>query len=262
MIVPAVSVAIALVFSSAPEIPENQTARKSVYRLYPAVDVAVITVSMLAIVVPYSFSSSFISPRCPCNPSEVNALDRHVIGNHSAAAATISDLSVGLAWVAPVALDLIDVGWGRAWFEDMVVYAEALLVSGALVTVAKHTVQRPLPVVYAGQAPELINRPGGYRSFYSGHATNAVTALTVGAMTYTARHGPAWWPWVATAAFGISVGAERVFAGRHFYSDVAVGAFAGALVGWAIPKLHQTTGSSVTLLPAPGGVQFAITRTF
>lgn len=260
MLASAISIAAALVIGVGPE--PSTGAPGSIYRLYPAVDLTVMTASALTITIPYVFASSFITPRCPCSPSEVNALDRHVIGNNSALAATVSDVSVALTWLAPVAVDLFDVGFDRVWVEDMLVFTEALLVNGALVSIAKVTVQRPLPVVYAGQAPELINRPGGYRSFYSGHTSSAVAALTVGAMTYTIRHGPAWWPWAVTAGFGISIAAERVLAGQHFYTDVAVGALAGALVGWAIPKLHQVTGSDFTLAPAPGGAQLAFIRVF
>src|SRR5919198_2488096 len=212
---------------------------ESVYRVHPLIDGAVIVAGAATAAVPYRFSSSLIHPRCPCDPSEVNPIDRTIIGNHSEAADMVSGVSVAAAWLVPVVTDVVDVGVSHELLEDMVVYAEGLAVNGALVTLAKYSVQRPLPIVYAGLAPDLINSPRGYRSFYSGHTSNALTALMVASMTYTLRHGPAWWPWVVTGIFGFSIATERVLAGRHFYSDVAVGAFSGVLVGWTIPRLHE-----------------------
>jgi membrane-associated phospholipid phosphatase len=230
--------------------PSAADRHRSVYSVRWPIDVPVSVVGGLMVALPYDLGGGLIRERCPCDPSQVNPIDRGVIGNHSAAANRISDVSVGLALIAPIILDAVDVGTSHDLVEDMLVYAEALAVNGALVTVAKWAVQRPLPVVYSGDAPELVNAPGGYRSFYSGHTSNAVTALMAASMTYTLRHGETWWPWVVTGAFGFSVGAERVAAGRHFYTDVAVGALAGVLVGWLIPRIHERTGAAVAVAPA------------
>jgi membrane-associated phospholipid phosphatase len=84
-----------------------------------------------------------------------------------------------------------------------------------------------------------LNQPGGYRSFYSGHVSNVVAALSMTAMTLELRHHQHIWPWLVVAAIGAMVAAERVAAGRHFYTDVAVGAFAGAAVGTLVPLAHR-----------------------
>ena len=68
--------------------------------------------------------------------------------------------------------------------EDATVYVDTLSVNGALVTAAKYIVQRPLPRTYAGD-PALVNQPGGYRSFYSGHTSLVVAALSATAVTLT-----------------------------------------------------------------------------
>jgi membrane-associated phospholipid phosphatase len=172
--------------------------------------------------------------------AEVNALDRHVIGNHNKFLDDVSDATAGIVLVAPLVLDAVDVGASRVLLEDATVFAETLAVNGALVTAAKYTVQRPLPRTYAGD-PTLLNQPGGYRSFYSGHVSVVVAALSVTAVTLEARHGQRIWPWILVAAIGSMVAAERVAAGRHFYTDVAVGAIAGATVGTLVPIAHLRT---------------------
>ena len=236
--------------------PPGDAAPKSVFAVRPLLDGALIAGTAGGTLVTYLFAGSLIHPRCPCDPAEVNALDRSVIGNHSALADATSNVMVGAALLAPVVADALGVGLSKALLEDLTVEAEALAVNGALVTLVKYTVQRPLPVVYAGQAPELIDDPGGYRSFYSGHTSLAVASLSTAAVTWTLRHGASPWPWIATAATGVGVAALRIEAGRHFYSDVGVGALAGFAVGTLIPLLHRLEDEDrrLALVPALDGV--------
>jgi membrane-associated phospholipid phosphatase len=210
----------------------------SVYRVSPAIDAPIIGATLLAIAIPYAFAGTFIHPRCPCDPNAVNALDRHVIGNHNKFLDDASDVTAGIVMVGPLLLDWLDVGLSRTLLEDATVYGETLAVNGALVTATKYIVQRPLPRTYAGD-PALLNQPGGYRSFYSGHTSLVVAALSATAVTLEARHGQRVWPWLMVAAIGGMVAAERIAAGRHFYTDVAVGAVAGAAVGTLVPIAHR-----------------------
>ena len=140
------------------------------------------------------------------------------------------------------------------------VLVETILVNGALLSTAKYSVQRPIPRAYSPGLPEVVSSPHAYRSFYSGHTSYTFAALTAGSMTWTMRHGATWWPWVVTAVVGTSVALERLYAGRHFPSDVLVGAAAGTLVGLAVPWLHARARlgpGAVDLEPAPGGAVLA-----
>ncbi|HEY4394723.1 MAG TPA: hypothetical protein VGP64_11700 [Polyangia bacterium] len=73
----------------------------AVYDVSLPIDGAVIVVSGAGILVPYLLSSRLIHPICPCSPSSVNSFDRGVIGNASDTADLISNVTVGLAMVAP-----------------------------------------------------------------------------------------------------------------------------------------------------------------
>lgn len=257
------SLTIAVVLSGAS--PSAQAEPKSVYKLNTSVDAAVIASATAANIVPEIFASDLIKPRCPCNPGEVNAFDRGVIGNNNEFLDSLSDVSVGVAVAAPALLDALDVGFNHILVEDLTVYVETLTVSGAFTTLAKYTVQRPLPRVYAGQDPKLASEPGGYRSFYSGHASTTFSALTAASLTYNLRHPSSVWPWVITGVYGTAVAAERVAAGRHFYTDVIVGALAGSAVGYVIPWLHErdeikSNGEKreVSLAPISSGVELTV----
>ncbi|HEY6050416.1 MAG TPA: phosphatase PAP2 family protein, partial [Thermoanaerobaculia bacterium] len=214
--------AILLLFSAAAPPQAVESPPASVYRVRVAVDAPAIAVATLGALLPYVFASDLIHPRCPCDPSEVNALDRHVIGNHNKLLDDASDATAAVAVAAPLLLDAVDLGLSEPFLEDAAVYAETLAVNGALVSFAKYTVQRPLPRTYEGD-PGLVSRPGGYRSFYSGHTSLTVAALAASAMTLRLRRGEKVWPWIVAGLVGAMVSAERVAAGRHFYTDVAVG---------------------------------------
>jgi membrane-associated phospholipid phosphatase len=154
-------------------------------------------------------------------------------------------------------LDAVDIGVNDVWAADAEVFTETLVVNGALVTAAKYIVQRPLPRTYAGD-PNLINQPGGYRSFYSGHTSLVFAGLAATAMTMRLRYGEKVWPWVVTGVVGTSVAIERVADGRHFPSDVIVGALMGSATGIAVPWLHARAQSRHQRLrlafARPGGI--------
>jgi membrane-associated phospholipid phosphatase len=216
---------------------------RSVYHISPPVDITVTVATALGTALAYLNSDKLITPRCPCDPNEVNGFDRGAIGNTNPTAARLSDLTVLTVAVAPLVLDAIDLGGvNNVWWEDAVVFAQTLAVQGALMTTAKFIVQRPLPRTYAGD-PSLIDSPDGYRSFYSGHTSLVFAGLSATAMTIRLRYGEKTWPWIVTGVVGTSVAIERVADGRHFPTDVIAGAVMGTAVGIVVPWLHSRGGA-------------------
>ena len=250
--------------SPAPTAAATPETPASTYRFVPAIDVPVLVLGSLGWAAPYAFSSRIITPTCPCDRASVNAFDRGAIGHHSDLAGYVSDGTVGLALLAPAIIMVRGAAAPAAW-EDLSVYAEVLVVNGALATVVKFAVQRPLPRTYEGQA-DLVSSPRGYRSFYSGHTSLAFAALSAGSMTMSLRYGHVWVPWLVTLAVGASVGAERVLGGYHFPSDVLVGALVGTATGVIIPYLHarRDRSSSVRfgIFPSGRSVWLAATGSF
>jgi hypothetical protein len=178
---------------------------RDIYQLHLAVDIPVSLVAGSAGLVRVLFEDQLARKSCPCDPSQVNALDRHAIGNHSAAASIAANVTVyGVMAALPVA-DLLDVGWSRTWGEDMVVYAETIAVDTALQNAANFIVARPRPRTYAGD-PDFLNSGEGYVSFYAGHVSTAFATLSMAAFTIRQRHGERVWPWIVACLLGASVG--------------------------------------------------------
>jgi membrane-associated phospholipid phosphatase len=223
-------------FTSAARAEGERSDPAAIYDVSLPIDGFVIVASSAAILVPYALSSHLITPTCPCSASSVNRLDRGVIGNASNTADTISNVTVGLAIAAPPIADWLALGTSRTLLDDVVIFTESLTVNGAINTAVKYSVQRPIPRAYSD--PKAAASPSSYRSFYSGHTSLAFAAFSTVSVTLDRRYGLTWQPWVVSVLIGASVGAERVLAGYHFYTDVVAGAVAGTAVGTLVPIAH------------------------
>ena len=266
MLVYALTAAVVLVLeaSDAPQLSDASadvpaaahSAPGSVYLLHPWTDGVLLGATTVSWVVLSATGPSFVTPHCPCDPSQVPGFDRVALHWHSQAADVAGNVTEVLALLAPVGVDLVDVGFGEALFEDMVVYSEVLSISGTATQAAKYGVQRPRPYVYGSTSTAVLRSPASYTSFFSGHATVTFGALTTLAMTESFRHGPMVWPWLLAGLLGTSVAVERVLAGQHFPTDVIVGAAVGVGTGVLVPWLHRRAVPAeprVDVVFRPGG---------
>src|SRR3954451_10122977 len=115
-----------------PPAQADDAPTRDIYEVHLAVDVPVTVVAGSMGLVRVLFEDQLARKSCPCDPSGINAIDRGTVGNHSAAASLAANVTVyGVMAALPLA-DLIDLGWRRAWAEDLVVYAETLAIDTAL----------------------------------------------------------------------------------------------------------------------------------
>ena len=197
---------------------------------------------------------------------DLSRIDRWAAGNYSKDAAVISDILIVSGVVAPMAittLESLHSGAGlNPVFTEAVIFSEALAISSSLNLLVRSLRIHPRPLVYGSDAPEDEKRKGeASGSFYSGHANGAFLAATYLAYTYPLRH-PEFqhkeWLWAGSLGAAAAVAGLRVAAGKHFTSDVVVGAAAGAFFGWAFPRMHLTGASErraqLRLLPIHEGI--------
>lgn len=181
---------------------------------------------------------------------DLAGFDRWAAGNHSPVAAHTSDILLFSLGALPMALSAWDahrLGNWRPVAVEGVIYGEALLLSSALNLYVRSLQIHPRPLVFSGDAPRSDRLAGDASgSFYSGHATGAFLAAVYLAYTYPLRHpdfqGRAWL-WGAGLGGAATVAGLRVAAGKHFPSDVVVGAALGGLAGWAFPRMHLRPGA-------------------
>jgi membrane-associated phospholipid phosphatase len=216
---------------------------REVYQLHLAIDVPVTLVAASAGLVRELFKDELVRKTCPCDPSGINSLDRGAVGNHSAVAGLVSDITaVGVPLMLPL-FDLLDLEMSRAMWEDLVVYAETIAIDTALQNATNFIVARPRPRTYAGD-PAYVAGAEGYLSFYAGHVSTIFASVSAASFTIRRRYGEHIWPWIVSGLIATSVAVERVASGDHFPTDVAAGALAGTAVGLAVPWLHLRRGES------------------
>ncbi|HET7502365.1 MAG TPA: phosphatase PAP2 family protein [Kofleriaceae bacterium] len=183
--------------------------------------------------------------------------DGAVHARFSPRAAQISDGLLAATIAAPLTYlvgDTVEDADG----DRLVLYGESLAVNLAVFEGAKHLVRRPRPYLYS-TSPAVARYAAAqgddaYQSFYSAHAATAFCAATTGAYL-AAVSAPrmvrriAWTGGFATAA---AVANLRVRAGKHFYSDVVIGAAVGIAIGYAVPALHADGAAYVPSLGDAG----------
>jgi membrane-associated phospholipid phosphatase len=196
-------------------------------------------------------SAAFIEPKLPaclptCEPpSNLNSIDRRVLGNHSPAAHTAADILVATLLVLPHAIHLTATqGKDNAWLEDAAISAEAVVLAQGLTQLTKAAVGRPAPLVYDETVPlDERTSKDALGSFWSGHTATAFAAATSFAVSYWLRRPDDPWKWVVLAALestALSIGFLKIRAGYHYPTDILAGALAGASTGVLVPMLHRT----------------------
>jgi membrane-associated phospholipid phosphatase len=189
------------------------------------------------------------------------AIDRWAAGTYSPAAALASDALIFPLLVLPMAATAWDSHKGnqswRAAFEDAVVYGEACALSSSLDLLARSARVHPRPLVYGKDVPadeRLSGEASG--SFYSGHANGAFLSAVYFSYTYSLRHPESdlrGWLWAGSLGTAAAVSGLRVAAGKHYLSDVVIGAAAGSFFGWIFPYMHRSEASGLRLGMAIGG---------
>jgi hypothetical protein len=179
--------------------PAPKAQAPEVYRLRLAADIPIIVAGVGAGLARVLFKDKLARKSCPCDSASINRLDRWTVGYHSQAASVAADVTVYGVLIALPFVDLLDVGFGRALGEDVVVYVEALAVSTAIQNATNFITARPRPRSYAGD-PAMANSGEGYLSFYAGHVSTVSAGLAVVALTIRKRYGEQVWPWIVGRA--------------------------------------------------------------
>jgi len=186
------------------------------------------------------------------DPESLNWFDRSAARRWSPGAAAASDIMLYTTLAAPLSLMLTDQG-SRQPGKLGAIYLETVLLQGGLTFLAKNSFARTRPYVYnddpdipLAKKMEKTSR----HSFYSGHTSSAFASMVFLAGVFEKLYPESSarvWVWGGCMTAAAATGYLRYAAGRHYPTDILVGAVMGAFVGYLVPSLHEIeTG-------APGG---------
>ncbi|MFW5741580.1 MAG: phosphatase PAP2 family protein, partial [Myxococcota bacterium] len=181
---------------------------------------------------------------------ELIGWDERLRGRYSREASAKSDTLATLTITGPM-FAVVGAGLDESAAHRGIIYLEAVSAGMLLNAAAKYLVQRPRPYAYSLD-PDLVEMTrrqtkDSHLSFYSGHATLTFTAAVAGSYLYGAQSDDETSRaalWGIELAMASATAGLRVRAGKHFYSDVVLGALVGAGIGAAIPRLHLDSPSS------------------
>ncbi len=113
----------------------------------------------------------------------------------------------------------------------------------------------PRPELYSSGAD--LSRGDAWGSFYSGHASAAFALAVFSGMWFDAKNpGSSLSPvvWGVSLTSAALVGGLRIWAGKHYPSDVLAGAAIGSLSSFAVLRLHRSSNVSLAALPGYLGI--------
>lgn len=198
------------------------------------------TIIGLSLAGAYLFSLLPVNTSTSWEKEMFGKLDESLRGRYSARAATISDVTLGLTVAAPVLEQLGRDADDQAAARAMI-YGETFGLNLLANAAVKYTVGRPRPYSYA-EGPGIDTDDKDSRlSFYSGHSSIGFSSAVAGSVLYAAdatSTGRKAGAWMINLALASATANLRIRAGKHFYSDVFVGALVGGAIGYAVPALH------------------------
>jgi membrane-associated phospholipid phosphatase len=204
------------------------------------------------------YSRGFIiRPHCAqqpetCTVDSLLPMDRPAVGLEIRNADSLSFTTQGLSGIVALSVPPLwhlttvilgqatPVGALAALGTDLVIFTQTTAFNGLFTESAHLITQRPRPFVYAdpARATDFAN----YTSFYSGHTSFSAAATVFLLLTLAGRGAAVWLLGLAGAtSYGLMslTGLYRVLAGRHFPTDVLMGALAGACVAVLIALRHR-----------------------
>lgn len=194
--------------------------------------------------------------------NSINGFDRGATREFNDAVSDASWVLAGAVVAAPLSL-LFDSDVRRDWREFSFMYTETMALAVVLPAIGKSSVQRIRPLVYNPDIPlerKLALDPKG--SFFSRHTTVAFASAVFLCTVYD-RYNPdsraKMYLWTGSIAAAAGVGYMRYESGRHFPTDIIVGAAVGSALGWGIPALHRSAGGRLTVAPLVEGRRFGLT---
>ena len=176
------------------------------------------------------------------NRIDVNIFDRSATYNYSKSSSDASDYLVRFTAAAPLILFL-----DGEMKNDRITYAamflENLMFSGVLSNTAKELITRYRPLVYNPDVADSKKLSAdNRRSFFSGHTTTAFSSAVFLSTVFDELHPNSpyrYYVWAGSLLAASSVGYFRYSAGKHYPTDILVGAAVGSALGYLIPYFHK-----------------------
>jgi membrane-associated phospholipid phosphatase len=216
------------------------------YRMDYKFDLPIIAVGFAATAysfsVIYSKEATLESTVLALDKKNIPAFDRWAIKYHDGNMDKVSYYPFYAVMPLPLIL-FVDKKMRKDAGRISILYLEAFAFTGIVYGSAVYFVDRYRPDVYNTTLPMSYRTNGNYRnSFFAGHVAVMATSTFFIAKVFDDYHPESNWKWVVyggAAAATLGMGYMRLEAGKHFPSDILLGALVGTASGILTPTLHK-----------------------
>lgn len=196
-------------------------------------------------------SSFFVNKNFNINAQEISSLDknqinffdRSAVNYYSKNLSLLSDILMFTSASLPLSFIMFD-NAKKDLKAISVMYLETLTLTYGVTNLTKNLTNRYRPYAYNSEvtlSEKLDNDTK--KSFFSGHTSVAFASAVFFSTCFselTSDEKSKTLVWTGALTLASSVGLLRYFSGKHFPTDVIAGAIVGSLIGYGIPKLHQS----------------------
>ncbi len=232
----------------------NLVANESPYKNYSSADNIVIGVSALA-----GLTSLYLEHQMnPLTPEHAARLDRNTVNRFdrpatfllSPRSAHFSDYGMRASLLLPLVL-MADSRVRQHAGHVGYLYVETMALTGVVTELTKVTTQRLRPWAFNENVP-LEKKKGKEikKAFFSGHTSASFAGAVFFAKVFSDFNPDSRWKpvvWSGCLGLASAVGYWRVRAGRHYPTDVIVGALVGGAIAYYVPDLHKAKKSALSM---------------
>lgn len=228
------------------EMPKLQPHAERMYKVNMAVTLPIIAVaggaSIYGMTIIYNKEKTPEATILALSKDDVPAMDRWSAGKHDARLDEISYYPFYAVMPLPLVL-LADKKIAKDKGRVGLMYLEAYAIEGILYAGSVYVADRFRPDVYNTDLELSYRTNGNFRnSFFAGHVAVVALSTFFIAKVYDDYHPRSGFKWVLySAATAATAGMSymRLEAGKHFTSDVLVGAAVGTACGLLVPVIHK-----------------------
>lgn len=229
------------------------------YALSWTVDAPILTLGVATYVLS-QYTYSQMEPRAG-EPSKDELLpwDRPFAGTYHPSFDYLSDWSLYALIAFPLGFESVELALGNSSTREAMTFfltaAEITLWQSSLNLIVRSMRLWGRPEIYRSKADR--SRGESWGSFYSGHTGTAFSVAVFSSLWFMEKYpNSAYVPlvWGGTLVAATAVGVMRIAAGKHFPTDVIVGALVGSASSFLVLKLHESSRVKVAASPGYFGV--------
>ena len=225
------------------------TAQSPLYRLSAQREIPMLAAPIGYLVGEHFLQKKYLQPLSAAqiqslDPNTINVFDRSATRYHSSGVNKASDILFWTATMLPASLLFSNRIKDEKLYDEIgTMWAETFLINAALTGLTKSLAHRTRPYAYNPNvaAAEKMKRDTRL-SFFSGHTSSAAATSIFTAQIFADLYPNSRWKplvWTGAAVLPLATGLMRYRAGKHFPTDILVGAIVGTGIGLLVPALHR-----------------------